>query len=129
MTQTAAPQNNAAPMGSQTDDAALLARARINDQTYQNYTGPLRTRAVRWWVVALALLRTRINKKSLGFWILSAILLVIYLSCGFFMYALRAIYRISIQAGGEAPPFNLYTYVRVFVFNRAHNRSGKYRVG
>ncbi len=103
--------SNQAPAGSQTDDAALLSRARINDQTYQNYDGPLRTRAARWWVVALALLRTRINRKSLGFWALSAILLVIYLFCGISMYFLRAIYRISIQAGGEPPPFNLYTFV------------------
>lgn len=53
-----------APVGS--NPAAQLASP-IADLTYRNYDGPLKTRAVRWWIVAVSGLRQAFRKPS--FWI------------------------------------------------------------
>lgn len=41
----------------------------IADLSYRNYDGPLHTRAVRWWIVAVANIRIMLRKP--GFWILT----------------------------------------------------------
>lgn len=53
------------------------ANSPIADLTYRNYDGPLNTRAIRWWIVALAGIRQGLKKK--GFWIVFAISTIPYL--------------------------------------------------
>jgi ABC-2 type transport system permease protein len=60
------------------------AASPIADLTYRNYDGPLRTRAVRWWIVALATLRMVRSKP--GFWITAGICVLPYLGQGFQFY-------------------------------------------
>ena len=47
-------------------NAAQLASP-IADLTYRNYDGPLQTRAVRWWIVAVSGLRQAFRRP--GFWV------------------------------------------------------------
>ncbi len=61
-----------------TDDALVptapadpAAASPIADLTYRTYDGPLHTRAMRWWIVALSGLRATIKQK--GFWIVGAL--------------------------------------------------------
>ncbi len=49
----------------------------IADLSYRTYNGPLRTRAVRWWVVALYTIRKA--RRSQGFWVLSAVCVLSYI--------------------------------------------------
>jgi ABC-2 type transport system permease protein len=56
----------------------------IADLTYRNYDGPLRTRAARWWIVALATLRL-VSKKP-GYWITIVICVLPYLGHGLQFY-------------------------------------------
>ncbi len=49
----------------------------IADLSYRSYTGPLRNRSVRWWVVALYTIRKA--RKSQGFWVLSAVCVLSYI--------------------------------------------------
>lgn len=60
------------------------AASPIADLSYRNYDGPLHTRAVRWWIVALAGIRLVIRKK--GFWIVFAISLLPFLVVGAILY-------------------------------------------
>ena len=53
------------------------AHSPIADLTYRNYDGPLNTRAVRWWIVALAGIRQSMRKK--GFWVVAALAVFPYL--------------------------------------------------
>ncbi len=56
----------------------------IADLTYRNYDGPLLTRAARWWVVSLAILRPLM--KNRGYWTLGSICLGIHLIAGMQLY-------------------------------------------
>lgn len=57
----------------------------IADVSYRHYDGVLHTRAVRWWIVAVASLRLVVKKK--GFWIVAAIsVLPSYVLYGFLLY-------------------------------------------
>ncbi len=58
-----APAGSIPPNG---PNAASVASP-IADLTYRNYDGPLQTRAIRWWIVALSGLRQSFRKP--GFWI------------------------------------------------------------
>lgn len=70
--------------------------ARIADLTYRNYDGPLRTRAIRWWAVSLAVLRTNLRKP--GFWILAAMVFLIFLFHGGAAYFLK---NATLMSGGR----------------------------
>jgi len=60
---------------------ATLNSSPIADLSYRNYDGPLKSRFVRWWVVALAMVRLAL--KSPTYWIIFAICLLRYiLECG-----------------------------------------------
>ena len=56
----------------------------IADLSYRNYDGATRSRALRWWIVALSVLRT-IRRKPI-FWILLALALFPYLFSGVTLY-------------------------------------------
>jgi ABC-2 type transport system permease protein len=56
----------------------------IADLTYRDYQGPLRTHAVRWWIVAVATLRMAARKPA--FWAMVAICLLPYLAHGLRFY-------------------------------------------
>lgn len=58
--------------------------APIADVSYRNYNGPLHTRAIRWWIVAVAGIRMLIRKP--GFWIVAALALLPYVVGGLFLY-------------------------------------------
>lgn len=70
----------------------------IADLSYRNFEGPLKPRALRWWIVALATLRPAIKKP--GFWVLVALSVLPYLLTGFFLY-LRS--QAGIPSMGENP--------------------------
>lgn len=55
----------------------------IADLSYRSYTGPLHTRAVRWWIVALATIRGAFKKP--GFWIVFGLAALPYLIDGIVM--------------------------------------------
>ncbi|MGO8672810.1 MAG: ABC transporter permease [Capsulimonadaceae bacterium] len=52
----------------------------IADRTYRNYDGPVRTRALRWWIVALSVIRTVFHKPV--FWILCIAAMFPYVGAG-----------------------------------------------
>ena len=66
------------------------AAGRIADLTYRNYDGPLRTRTIRWWTIALSVVR-RIRSGPAGnrivFLMLAGLILVSYLIAGAILYA------------------------------------------
>jgi ABC-2 type transport system permease protein len=70
----------------------------IADLTYRNYDGPLRTRAARWWIVAVATLR--LTRAKPAFWITVIVCVLPYLGHGLFFYQQQ-------QMGfGQNPMFN-----------------------
>jgi ABC-2 type transport system permease protein len=56
----------------------------IADRSYRNYDGPIRTRALRWWIVALSIIRVILHKPA--FWVLSGIAVIPYLVAGVMLY-------------------------------------------
>lgn len=64
--------------------APTEAPSPIADLTYRTYDGPLHTRALRWWIVALAGLRATVRLK--GFWIVAALALMPYLIIALQLY-------------------------------------------
>lgn len=58
--------------------------APIADVSYRGYDGPLRTRAIRWWIVALAGIRTSV--KRWYFWTLAVFAVLPYVGQGFMLY-------------------------------------------
>ncbi len=56
----------------------------IADLTYRTYDGPLHTRAMRWWIVALSGLRAIAKQK--GFWIVAALAVLPYLIVALQLY-------------------------------------------
>ncbi len=56
----------------------------IADLSYRTYEGELKTRSLRWWVISLSMLRSL--KKNVGFWITSAIILLVYVLNGLQLY-------------------------------------------
>ena len=79
-------------------DAARNAAPVIADVTYRNYDGELRTRGVRWWIVAVATMRASINKSRFGYWIPAALILIIYLALGIGFYITQG-FRARMGAG------------------------------
>lgn len=69
----------------------------IADLSYRNYDGPLHTRMVRWWIVALAALR--LVRRKPGFWIVVALAAFPYLIQGFVLYLQMQTTR-AMQFGG-----------------------------
>jgi ABC-2 type transport system permease protein len=68
-----------APPLTNPNDGAQPVISRIADLTYRNYDGELLTRAVRWWVVALATIRANITKGRAGYWIPAALILLVFI--------------------------------------------------
>jgi ABC-2 type transport system permease protein len=71
---------NDAPAG--TSDASVITP--IADLTYRHYDGPLNTRAVRWWIVALAGIRQPIRKW--WFWLLVLASMAPYVFWGLILF-------------------------------------------
>ena len=68
-------------------------RSPISDLSYRNYDGPLKSRAIRWWIVALS--TVRLAMKSPAYWILFAICGLRYiLQCGAIYFTQVAMARI-----------------------------------
>ena len=57
----------------------------IADLSYRGYDGPLSTRLIRWWIVALA--GIRLNVKKWWFWALAALCALPYLGTGIMLFA------------------------------------------
>ena len=70
--------------GSVTEGAPGSSASPIADLTYRTYDGPLHTRALRWWIVALSGIRATIRLK--GFWIVAALALLPYLILALQLY-------------------------------------------
>jgi len=85
--------------------------APISDLTYQNYTGPIKSHAVRWWVVSLALIRANVNRNRPGFWVPIGIIFLIYLIYGAAFYFSKALTGAAGAAGAPIPsgPSNPYS--------------------
>lgn len=64
--------------------APLPGGAPIADVSYRDYGGPLHTRAIRWWIVALAGIRLLVRRP--GFWIVCALSLLPYFFSGVMLY-------------------------------------------
>lgn len=64
--------------------ASLPAPTPIADLTYRNYEGPLRTRVLRWWIVALA--GIRIATRRWYFWLFVGFAFLPFLLTGFVLY-------------------------------------------
>ncbi len=77
------------PWGGGTDPVVSNAPAapQIADRTYRHYDGPLTTRAVRWWVVALATIRVNLRKPT--FWIPAGLVFLSYIVHALLLYFLR----------------------------------------
>ena len=56
----------------------------IADLSYRNYDGPLHTRALRWWVIAVAMMRLSVS--SLAFKIVAGLSIIPYLFVTFLLY-------------------------------------------
>lgn len=69
----------------------------IADRTYRHYDGPLTTRAVRWWVVALATIRANLRKPT--FWIPAGLVFLSYIVHALLLYFLRDQFE---QMGADA---------------------------
>jgi ABC-2 type transport system permease protein len=73
-----------AAKGTAGSSAIPSPNAPIADLSYRNYDGPIHTRAVRWWIVALNTIRLAIKKK--GFWVVAVVAALPYLLFGFILY-------------------------------------------
>ena len=83
----------------------------ISDLSYRNYDGPLRTRAARWWIVALSTIRANVNRSRFGYWIPAAIIVIYYLIRTIVFYVTLNV-RANMDAMGmpiAAGPANPYT--------------------
>ena len=78
----------------------------ISDMTYRNYDGPLQTRALRWWIVALATIRANVNKTRYWFWIPVGLIVLTYLIRGAVFYFTRGIQQQVATMNGMPPPEN-----------------------
>jgi ABC-2 type transport system permease protein len=84
--------------GGERDSSVPTPNAPIADLSYRNYDGPIHTRAVRWWIVALNTIRLAIKKK--GFWVVAVIAALPYLLFGFILYLQSSITAQTGGAGG-----------------------------
>lgn len=73
------------------------AASPIADLTYRNYDGPLQTRAIRWWIVALSGLRQAFRRP--GFWVGAALCALPYFFLGLTLY-FRGIAGMFPRGGG-----------------------------
>lgn len=73
----------------------------IADLSYRNYDGPLHSRAIRWWTVALA--NIRIVRRKPGFWILALFAALPYVFTILSLYFSRGM---SSPFGGSAQKIN-----------------------
>ena len=92
--------------------------SQIADRSYRGYDGELKTRAARWWIVALATIRANLRKP--GYWILAGLILLFYVINGLVFYFMQNAMN---QMGGPAQK-NVYAqslydslyFVRLLVF-------------
>lgn len=86
----------------------------IADLSYRGYDGPLKTRALRWWIVALATIRANINVRRFGYWVPAALILLTYLIAGVIFYFTQDLRQRFAAAGvpGDAlgPSINFYAF-------------------
>lgn len=76
------------------------AQPRILDRSYRGYEGELKTRAARWWIVALATIRAGIRKP--GFWALAGLVALVYVINGLLLYFTKDLAaRVGAALGGE----------------------------
>jgi ABC-2 type transport system permease protein len=81
--------NSAVNTSSGPGDGSTPAISRIADLSYRNYDGEVRTRAVRWWVVALATIRGNITKGRSGYWIPAALILLVFIWRAILFYIIK----------------------------------------
>jgi ABC-type transport system involved in multi-copper enzyme maturation permease subunit len=72
----------------------------IADLTYRNYDGELRPRAARFWTVALSVIRTNVKKP--GFWIIGALILLVYFVIGLIFFITKNVAANARGIGGDA---------------------------
>ena len=91
-------------VGVKTNAEGAVVRAEsgssISDLSYRNYDGPLKTRFVRWWVVAQSGLRQTWGQG--WFYILAGLPLFRFLMAGFLMYIQT---QLSSQVGSTIPNY------------------------
>ena len=89
-------------MKANVDGAVVRAESgsSISDLSYRNYDGPLKTRFVRWWVVAQSGLRQTWGQG--WFYILAGLPLFRFLMAGFLMYIQT---QLSAQVGTTLPNY------------------------
>jgi len=84
-------------------ESAPTGQSPIADFTYRTYDGPLYTRRIRWWIVALAGIRLSMKKK--GFWVLAGLAVLPYVITVVQLYLQS---RASTLTGGQTPnPLNM----------------------
>lgn len=72
----------------------------IADRSYRGYEGELKTRAARWWIVALATIRGSL--RSRGFWILAGLVVLVHVINGVLFYFTRDLTaQVGMPPGGE----------------------------
>ena len=76
---TPAPSASVAPQASHSP---------ISDLSYRNYDGPLKSHALRWWVVALSTVMQ--SMKNWAYWVLVALCVLRYVIQGAALYFMRA---------------------------------------
>jgi len=90
--------------------------APIADLTYRDYNGPLHTRAIRWWIVAVAGLRMLVRRP--GFWIVAALSLLPHLFIGILLLIQSQPRFSSINFLGNYPVGQKYAAQFFFVHDK-----------
>lgn len=81
--------------------AAVLDAGPIKDLSYRTYEGPIHTRAIRWWIVALATIRMT-GARRIGYYIVAALGAMPYLFMGVMLWVLG---RFTNNIGNGNNPF------------------------
>ncbi len=74
-----------------------MAGSPIADLTYRNYDGPLRTRAIRWWIIAVNSLR--MARRNIGFWIIVVLCALTYFVYGIIIFMQSRTQAMAASAG------------------------------
>jgi ABC-2 type transport system permease protein len=110
--------------------AAPTGASPIADLSYRNYDGPLMTRAVRWWTVAISSIRLVMKKK--GFWFVTAISVLPYVFIGFALYMFTMAMDSAAQSGavqmagamGMGDKFDIAKDARTALLSALHLQTG-----
>ncbi len=101
-----------------TSSSGEASVSQIADRSYRGYDGELKTRAARWWIVALATIRANLRKPA--FWILAGLVLLFYVINGLvFYFTQNAMSQMGSPAQKNAYAQSLYqclTFVGLPVF-------------